>query len=85
MNLSTFAVAGQVAWKKAKPIIIRDTFLLPLAGFAGLIAVWWIIALFRPELMPTPPQALMENLDYIFSSLLSSRAWGFRFGLVVDS
>jgi nitrate/nitrite transport system permease protein len=66
MNLSTFAVAGQVAWKKAKPIIIRDTFLLPLAGFAGLIAVWWIIALFRPELMPTPPQALMENLDYIF-------------------
>ncbi|MBW4536290.1 MAG: nitrate ABC transporter permease [Pleurocapsa minor HA4230-MV1] len=66
MNLSTFAVAGQVAWKKAKPIIIRDTFLLPLAGFAGLIAVWWTIALFRPELMPTPPQALMENLDYIF-------------------
>ncbi|MGL6340233.1 MAG: nitrate ABC transporter permease [Waterburya sp.] len=66
MNLSTFAVAGQVAWKKAKPIILRDTFLLPLAGFAGLIAVWWAIALFRPELMPTPPQALMENLDYIF-------------------
>jgi nitrate/nitrite transport system permease protein len=65
MNLSTFAVAGQVAWKKAKPIIIRDTFLLPLAGFVGLIAVWWAIALFRPELMPTPPQALTENLDYI--------------------
>lgn len=66
MNLSTFAVAGQVAWKKAKPLIIRDTFLLPLAGFTGLIAVWWAIALLRPELMPTPPQALMENLDYIF-------------------
>jgi nitrate/nitrite transport system permease protein len=67
MNLSTLAVASQVAWKKAKPIILRDTFLLPLAGFAGLIAVWWAIALFRPELMPTPPQALMENLDYIFN------------------
>jgi nitrate/nitrite transport system permease protein len=66
MNLSTFAVAGQVAWKKAKPIVVRDTFLLPLAGFAGLIAVWWAIALFRPELMPTPPQALTENLDAIF-------------------
>jgi nitrate/nitrite transport system permease protein len=65
MNLSTFAVAGQVAWKKAKPIVLRDTFLLPLAGFVGLIAVWWAIALFRPELMPTPPQALTENLDYI--------------------
>ncbi|MEY2832082.1 MAG: hypothetical protein RLZZ574_1340 [Cyanobacteriota bacterium] len=65
MNLSTFAVAGQVAWKKTKPVVVRDTFLLPLAGFIGLIAVWWTIALFRPELMPTPPQALTENLDYI--------------------
>ncbi|HEY9768865.1 MAG TPA: nitrate ABC transporter permease [Coleofasciculaceae cyanobacterium] len=67
MNLSTFAVAGQFAWKKAKPLVVRDTFLLPLAGFVGLIAVWWAIALFRPELMPTPPQALTENLDYIFN------------------
>ncbi|MGL5831936.1 MAG: nitrate ABC transporter permease [Waterburya sp.] len=65
MNLSIFAVAGQVAWKKTKPLIIRDTFLLPLAGFAGLIAVWWAIALFRPALMPTPIQALTGNLDYI--------------------
>ncbi|MEY4519763.1 MAG: hypothetical protein RLZZ499_2363, partial [Cyanobacteriota bacterium] len=35
MNLSTFAVAGQVAWKRVKPIVVRDTFLLPLAGFVG--------------------------------------------------
>jgi nitrate/nitrite transport system permease protein len=67
MNLSMLAVASQVVWKKAKPIILRDTFLLPLAGFAGLIAVWWAIALFRPELMPTPPQALVENIDYIIN------------------
>jgi nitrate/nitrite transport system permease protein len=67
MNLSTLAVASQAAWKKAKPVIVRDTFLLPLAGFAGLIVVWWAIALFRPELMPTPPQALLENLDYIIN------------------
>jgi len=66
MNLSMLAVASQATWKQVKPMIVRDTFLLPLAGFAGLIAVWWAIALFRPELMPTPPQALMENLDYIF-------------------
>ena len=66
MNLSTFAVAGQAAWKQVKPVVVRDTFLLPLAGFAGLIAVWWAIALLRPELMPTPPQALIANLDYIF-------------------
>lgn len=66
MNLSTFAVAGQVAWKRVKPVVVRDTFLLPAIGFAGLIAVWWAIALFRSELVPTPLQALMENLDYIF-------------------
>jgi nitrate/nitrite transport system permease protein len=66
MNLSMLAVAGQVTWKRIQPMVIRDTVLLPAAGFLGLIAVWWVIALFRPELMPTPPQALMENLDYIF-------------------
>jgi nitrate/nitrite transport system permease protein len=67
MNLSMLTVASQATWKQVKPIIVRDTFLLPLAGFAGLIAVWWAIALFRPELMPTPPQALTENLDYIIN------------------
>jgi nitrate/nitrite transport system permease protein len=66
MNLSIIAVAGQAAWKQIKPVVIKDTILLPLVGFLGLIAVWWVIALFRPELMPTPPEALIENLDYIF-------------------
>ncbi len=65
INLSLLAVAG-FAWKRVKPVMVRDTFLLPLAGFVGLIAVWWAIAIFRPELMPTPPQALIGNLDYIF-------------------
>jgi nitrate/nitrite transport system permease protein len=66
MNLSMLAVAGQASWKRIQPMVVRDTVLLPAAGFVGLIAVWWAIALFRPELMPTPPQALVENLDYIF-------------------
>jgi nitrate/nitrite transport system permease protein len=65
MNLSMLAVASQATWKRAKPVVFKDTFLLPLAGFAGLIAVWWVIALFRSELVPTPLQALTENLDYI--------------------
>ncbi|WP_036483367.1 nitrate ABC transporter permease [Myxosarcina sp. GI1] len=66
MNLSILAVAGQIAWKRIKPVVIRDTVLLPAAGFLGLILVWWAIALVRHELMPTPPEALIENLDYIF-------------------
>ncbi|MBW4631213.1 MAG: nitrate ABC transporter permease [Iphinoe sp. HA4291-MV1] len=61
------AVAGRTAWKHTKPIIVRDTFLLPLVGFLGVIVVWWIIALANHELMPTPPEALTANLDYILN------------------
>ncbi|NEQ18715.1 MAG: nitrate ABC transporter permease [Microcoleus sp. SIO2G3] len=61
------AVAGQTAWKRAKPIVVRDAFLLPLVGFLGVIAIWWIIALANHELMPTPTEALAANLDYILN------------------
>lgn len=67
MNISTLAVAGQVAWKRIKPVVVKDTVILPAIGFIGLIALWWIIALFRREMMPTPPEALMKNLDYILN------------------
>jgi nitrate/nitrite transport system permease protein len=45
--------------------IFRASFLLPIAGFAGVIALWWLIALFRKEMMPTPPEAFVKNLDFI--------------------
>lgn len=45
--------------------LFRANILLPMAGFAGVIAVWWAIALFRHEMMPTPPEALVKNLDFI--------------------
>ncbi|KAB8333079.1 nitrate ABC transporter permease [Scytonema tolypothrichoides VB-61278] len=61
------AVAGRTAWKHTKPLIVRDTVLLPLLGFLGVIVVWWIIALANHELMPTPPEALAANLDYILN------------------
>ncbi|MBW4645760.1 MAG: nitrate ABC transporter permease [Goleter apudmare HA4340-LM2] len=68
LNLAAvFAVAGQAAWKKAKPIIVRDVVLLPLLGFLGIILLWWVVALVNHELMPTPPEALVANLDYIFN------------------
>jgi nitrate/nitrite transport system permease protein len=61
------AVAGRTAWKHTKPIVVRDAFLLPLVGFLGVIVIWWIIALANHELMPTPPEALAANLDYILN------------------
>lgn len=61
------AVASRTAWKHAKPVIVRDAFFLPLLGFLGVIIVWWIVALANHELMPTPPEALAANLDYILN------------------
>ncbi|OCQ97268.1 nitrate ABC transporter, permease protein [Oscillatoriales cyanobacterium USR001] len=65
LNLSAIAIAGQAVWKRVKPAVIRDVVLLPLAGFLGIIVLWWIVALFKSDLMPTPYQALIANLDYI--------------------
>jgi len=45
--------------------LLKASILLPMAGFAGVIAVWWLIALVRHEMMPTPPEALLKNLDFI--------------------
>lgn len=67
LNLATLAVAGQAVWKRVKPIVVRDAVLLPASGFLGIIILWWAIALVNPELMPTPPQAFVANLDYILN------------------
>jgi nitrate/nitrite transport system permease protein len=68
LNLPAIAaIATQAAWKKTKPVILRDVFILPVLGFLGIIVLWWIIALANHELMPTPPEALIANLDYILN------------------
>ncbi|MEH2464616.1 nitrate ABC transporter permease [Nostoc sp.] len=68
LNLAAIAaIAGQAAWKKAKPVILKDVFFLPVLGFLGIIMLWWIVALANHELMPTPPEALVANLDYILN------------------
>ncbi|HAA29690.1 MAG TPA: nitrate ABC transporter, permease protein [Cyanobacteria bacterium UBA8553] len=59
------AVAGQAAWKRAKPVIVRDVVLLPAFGILGVLLLWWIVASFNHELMPYPHEALIANLDYI--------------------
>src|SRR4028118_1159558 len=67
LNLSAIAVASQAIWRRAKPIVIRDVVILPAMGFLGIIILWWIVALANHELMPTPPEALVANLDYILN------------------
>lgn len=39
--------------------------LLPLVGFALLLAIWWFAATFLTNLMPGPITALRANLDYL--------------------
>lgn len=68
LNLAAIAaIATRTAWKKAKPVLVRDVVLLPALGFLGIIVLWWAIALANHELMPTPPEALVANLDYILN------------------
>ncbi len=64
LNLAAIAVAGQLAWKKTKPIIVRDQFVLPALGFLGVILLWWFAATFLTDLMPTPLEALIDSREY---------------------
>ncbi|WP_413199293.1 nitrate ABC transporter permease [Nostoc piscinale] len=68
LNLAAIAaIAGKAVWQKSKPIITKDVVFLPILGFLGIILLWWAVALVNHELMPTPPEALIANLDYILN------------------
>ena len=63
--VAAILVAGQAVWKRSRPVLLRDSVLLPLLGFLGLILAWWLVASLKSELMPTPWQAFTANLDYL--------------------
>ncbi|MDX2240449.1 MAG: nitrate ABC transporter permease [Leptolyngbyaceae cyanobacterium bins.302] len=68
MNVAAvFAAIAQTTWNRSKVLLLRDTVLLPALGFLGIIALWWGVALLRQDLMPTPPEALVNNLDFILN------------------
>jgi nitrate/nitrite transport system permease protein len=62
--MSLAANNGASIWKSIRSLL-RPSITLPIAGFGGVIAIWWAIALFRSGMMPTPPEALAKNLDFI--------------------
>jgi nitrate/nitrite transport system permease protein len=53
--------------KRLKSLIFRDAIILPAVGFLGVILLWWLVATWRSELMPTPFEAFTANLDYILN------------------
>lgn len=66
MNLAAvFAAIAQASWKRSKLFLVRDTVVLPALGFLGILLLWWGVALLRRDLMPTPWEALLSNLDFI--------------------
>lgn len=64
---AVFAAVAQATVRRTKPIVSSDRLVYPVLGFLGVIVLWWAIALAKHELMPTPPEALMANLDYILN------------------
>ncbi|PZV00229.1 MAG: nitrate ABC transporter, permease protein [Leptolyngbya sp.] len=44
-----------------------ERIVLPAIAFAAVLLLWWVIASFFTTLMPTPWEALVANLDYIFN------------------
>ncbi len=65
MSLISPVSRDKVSLARSLQSFLNPNRLLPIAGFAGVIALWWVIALFRREMMPTPPEALAKNLDFI--------------------
>ena len=66
LNLAAIlTIAAQATWRKMRPVISRDAVVLPILGFLGVIAVWWAVTSFNHDVMPTPPEAVIANLDFI--------------------
>lgn len=62
-----FAATAQSGWRRVRPVFVRDTVIYPVLGFLGILILWWAIALWRRDLMPTPWEALNNNLDFILN------------------
>lgn len=61
------AMASQTVWRRTRPVITQEAVFLPILGFLGVIGLWWVVALANHDVMPTPPEALMANLDYLLN------------------
>ncbi len=55
----------QSLWQKLKSGLLRRELIFPVMGFGGLVGIWWLVALGRSQLMPTPWEALVANWHLI--------------------
>lgn len=68
-KLRTRAAARLGQTKSVKPSFSLpfEKIVLPAIAFLVVLLVWWVIAKFFTTLMPTPWEAFVDNLDYIFN------------------
>ena len=57
--------ANNKTYKLPNLKFFRENVFLPALGFLGVLILWWLVSLLRPELMPNPLETLQANLDSI--------------------
>ncbi|NJN86661.1 MAG: nitrate ABC transporter permease [Leptolyngbyaceae cyanobacterium SL_7_1] len=66
LSIHTVVLAATTTWRRAlRPALLQERILLPLIGFLVLLGVWWFVAAFISNLLPTPLDAFRANLDFI--------------------
>jgi nitrate/nitrite transport system permease protein len=67
LRTRTAARLGQPKFVKPPFRLPLERIVLPAIAFAAVLLLWWVIASFFTTLMPTPWEAFVANLDYIFN------------------
>lgn len=66
LNTQLAVLTARAVWRRAlRPTLLQESVILPAIGFSGVLLLWWIVAASFANLLPTPPEALAANLDYI--------------------
>ena len=56
--------ANNKTYKLPNLKFFRENVFLPALGFLGVLILWWLVSLLRPELMPNPLETLQACLLY---------------------
>ncbi|PSR16726.1 nitrate ABC transporter, permease protein [filamentous cyanobacterium CCP3] len=67
LRIRAAARLGQSKSVKPPFRLPAERIVLPAIAFLVVLLVWWVIASFFTTLMPTPAEAFVANLDYIFN------------------
>ncbi|HEY9645780.1 MAG TPA: nitrate ABC transporter permease [Chroococcidiopsis sp.] len=65
-NVQTIVLTAQLVWRRSMRLTwLRDGVVLPGIGVLVVLVLWWAIATFGSDLLPTPLEAFTANLDFI--------------------